>query len=313
MSVPSPDRGVFRWAWHQARQYRSLFWVGACLFSLIVALAVSRVPLPPHPTARENLIATVIAVLAATVMVGVGSYLIALVAAPYQQRNALRESLNRAQGKIGELETAPVTREHGDHLRRIAVRLRDCADSHQPLDYGTDPGQWSRALREHFPELRQTLDTVSEADAAFGVLKERIEKEAIEARMGVPPWTSETFLVRLISTIHTRAVQGILGGPFNFDWHELSPGSGSWYLGEPVYDDFQILDRCDPADVEARKREFEEFFRQMESSPEAVEVRRKLDDGAGAARMAVEQLRIVANTDPITSRCFLCGGASQAG
>jgi hypothetical protein len=119
--------------------------------------------------------------------------------------------------------------------------------------------------------------------------------------------------VRLINTVHARAVQGILGGPFNFDWHELSPGSGSWYLGEPVYDDFQILDGCDPADVEARKREFEEFFRRMESSPEAVEVRRKMDDGAAAARIAVKQLTIVANTDPITSRCFLCGGTSQAG
>ena len=74
-----------------------------------------------------------------------------------------------------------------------------------------------------------------------------------------------------------------------------------------MYDDFQILGGCDPADAEARKREFEEFFWQMESSPEAVEFRRKLDDGADAARIAVEQLRIVANTDPITSRCFLCG------
>jgi hypothetical protein len=134
------------------------------------------------------------------------------------------------------------------------VRLRECADSLQPLDYGTDPGQWGRALREHFPNLGQALDTVSEADAAFGVLKERIEKAVIEARMDASPWTSETFLVRLINTIHALAVQGILGGPFNFDWHELSPGSGSWYLGEPVYDDFQILGGCDPADAEARKR-----------------------------------------------------------
>ena len=313
MSDPSPDRGVFRWAWHQARQYRSLFWVGACLFSLIVALAVSRIPLPPHPTARENLIATVIAVLAATVMVGVGSYLIALVAAPYQQRNALRESLKHAQGKIAELETAPVTREHGDHLRRVAVRLQECADSHQPLDYGTDPGQWNRALRQHFPDLRQALDTLDQADAAFGVLKEQIEKEVDEARMDTPPWTSDTFLVRLINTIHARAVQGILGGPFNFDWHELSPGSGSWYLGEPVYDDFQILGGCDPADAEARKREFEKFFRRVELSLEAVEIRPKLDDRADVARIAVEQLRIAANTDPITSRCFLCRGTSQAG
>jgi hypothetical protein len=43
-----------------------------------------------------------------------------------------------------------------------------------------------------------------------------------------------------------------------------------------------------------------------------VAIRRKLNDGVNAARIAVEQLRIVANTDPITSRCFLCRGASQA-
>ena len=67
------------------------------------------------------------------------------------------------------------------------MRLRECADSHQPLDYGTDPDQWSQALREHCPNLRQALDTVSEADTAFGVLKERIEKEVMEARIDAPP------------------------------------------------------------------------------------------------------------------------------
>jgi hypothetical protein len=103
VDTPSPESGVFRWAWYRAKEFRGRFWVAAAVFSLIVALIVSRLPLPPHPTSTQNLIATVLAIVGATIMTGVGSYVCALVAAPFQQRNALRSQLSESKATIAAL------------------------------------------------------------------------------------------------------------------------------------------------------------------------------------------------------------------
>jgi len=154
VETPSPEWGVFRWAWYRAKEYRARFWVGAALFSLIVALIVSRLPLSPHPTANQNLIATALAIIGATVLTGIGSYTCALVAAPFQQRNALRTRLAGATTTIAALQAAPVSQTHGDQLRQIAAQLRACMQGYAPLDYGDDPATWRRAFDEHFPDLR---------------------------------------------------------------------------------------------------------------------------------------------------------------
>jgi len=309
VDTPSPESGVFRWAWYRAKEFRARFWVGAAVFSLLVALIVSRLPLPPNPTATQNLTASVLAIIGATIMTGVGSYACALVAAPFQQRNTLRTQLSESAAAIAALRAAPVTQAHGDRLRQIAAQLRECVEHDEPLDYGTDPATWRRAFHEHFPDLQPALDRAGEADAAFVTLKERLQSEVTATGMDAPPWTSTEFLPWLATTIQSRAIQRILGSAYNFDWQELGPGSA--YIGDPVYTGHQILQRCDPADVPARKQDFEEFFRRTESWPEAVGIRSKSDGRRAAAKAAIELLAAAANTDPITSRCFLCRGSGH--
>jgi hypothetical protein len=127
VDTPSPEWGVFRWAWYSAKEFRTRFWVGAAVFSLIVALIVSRLPLPPHPTATQNLIASVLAIVGATVMTGVSSYACALVAAPFQQRNTLRTQLSESAATVAALQATPVTQAHGRPPpadRRQAPRMR---------------------------------------------------------------------------------------------------------------------------------------------------------------------------------------------
>lgn len=307
--TPSPKWGIFRWAWYRAKEFRARFWVGALVFSLIVAVMVSRLPLPPHPTATQNLIATVLAVIGAAVVTVVGSYACALVAAPFQQRNALRTQLSESANTIAALRAVSVPQAHGDRLRQVAARLRECVEHHEPLDYGTDPATWRRAFHEHFPDLQGALDRAGAADAAFETLKERLREEVTTTGMDAPPWTSREFLPWLATTIQSRAIQRILGGPYNFDWQELGPGSV--YIGDPVYSNHQILQGCDPADVPERKKAFEEFFRRAESWPEAADIRSKWDERRSAEREAIEHLAAAANTDPITSRCLLCRGSDQ--
>lgn len=309
VDTPSPQWGVFRWAWYRARESRARFLVGALVFSLIVAVIVSRLPLPPNPTATQNLIATVLAVIGATIVTVVGSYAWALAAAPFQQRNALRTQLSESQAAITALYAAPVSQAHGDRLRQIAARLRERVEHHEPLDYGADPDTWRRAFHEHFPDLQPAFDRAGAADTAFETLKERLQKEVTAAGMDAVPWTSAAFLPWLATTIQSRAIQRILGSTYNFDWQELGPGTV--YIGDPVYADHQVLQGCDPGDVPARKQAFAEFFRRAESWPEAADIRSRWDERGSVERAAIERLAAVANTDPITSRCFLCQGAGH--
>jgi len=109
------------------------------------------------------------------------------------------------------------------------------------------------------------------------------------------------------TTIQARAIQRILGDIYTFDWQELGPGN--IYIGDPVYSSHQILQGCDPADIRAREHAFEEFFRYAESLPEAAAIRSKWDERRAAEETAIELLAAAMNTDPITSKCFLCGGA----
>ena len=157
--------------------------------------------------------------------------------------------------------------------------------------------------------MKSALDTAGEADAAFVSLKERLRNEATAAGMDAPPWTSTEFLPRLATTIQAHALQHILGTPYSFDWQELGPESV--YIGDTVYTGKQILQGGDPADVPTLKKDFEEFFTRAESWPEAANIRTRWDERASAAEAAIELLAAAANTDPITSRCFLCQGSEH--
>jgi hypothetical protein len=184
---------------------------------------------------------------------------------------------------------------------------RDCGNAWSIRNhYGPDPGTWRPAFHEHFPDLKSALDRAGEADAAFVSLKERLQREATAASMDAPPWTATQFLPWMATTIQARALQRIPGAPYHFDWQEAAPGTV--YIGNPVYGNDQVLQGSDPAEVPALKEAFEEFFRRAESWPEAADIRRKWDARDAAEQTAMELLAKAANTDPITSRCFLCGG-----
>jgi hypothetical protein len=309
VDTPSPEWGASRWARYRAREIRARFWVGAAVFSLIVAFIVSRVPLPTHPTATQNLIASVLAVIGATVLTGVISYAYALVAAPYQQRNALRAQMSVAAATIAAQQATPVSQTHGDRLRRIAGDLQDCLRLGNSLNYGADGPTWRRAFHEHFPDLRRALEAADEADTAFVELKERLENEVAAAGLNAPPWTPEEFLPILGTTIQSRAVTRILGAPYDFDWHEIGPGAVNW--GD-LYDGWSVLQGADPADVPDLEARFQEFFRRAESLPEAADLRDKCAARASAVDMALDLLASAANTDPITTRCSLCRGSGSA-
>jgi len=309
VNTPSAESSsVFKWAWYHAKEFRTRFWVAAAVFSLVVALIVSRLPLPPHPTAIQNLIASALAVVGATVLVGVGSYACALVAAPFQQRNMLRAQLLESAGTIAGLRSAPVSQAHGERLRQIAARLRECVEHNEPLDYGADPDTWRLAFNEHFPALQSALDKAGEADAAFVVLKERLRREVAAAGMDEPPWISEDFLPWLATTIQARALQRILGTPYNFDWNDDDISEIVW-IGHSIFTTIRVLDSSGHADVPALTQYFEEFFSSVESWPEAADIRTKWDGRDSAAQTAIGLLAAAANTDPIMSRCFLCRGS----
>jgi hypothetical protein len=302
----SSEWGVFRWAWHRAKEYRARFWVGATVFSLIVALIISRLPLPAHPTVSQNLVATVLAIVGATAATGIGSYACALAAAPFQQRNALRVHLAEAAATIAALRATPVPQAHGDRLRRIAVQLRRSVQGGLPLDYGDEPAIWCPAFHEHFPDLRSALGKARAADAALEVLQGQLRREVTGEGMDVPPWTPAQFLPWLASSIRARALEDALGSAYRFEWQEFGPGNV--YVGDPAHGGHQILRGCDPAAVPACEDAFEKFFKKAELWPEAAAIHGRWDERRRVEKAAAELLTAAANTDPITSRCFLCRG-----
>ena len=121
-----PERGVFKWAWYRAKSFVPGSGSAAGCSRYIVALIISRVPLPPHPTSTQNLIATVLAIVGAIVLTGVGSYVCALMAAPFQQRNVLRTKESESAATIAALRATPVTKAHEP---AVLVRLGVLTDA----------------------------------------------------------------------------------------------------------------------------------------------------------------------------------------
>jgi hypothetical protein len=135
------------------------------------------------------------------------------------------------------------------------------------------------------------LDKAGEADSAFGALKERVEQDAVAMGMDEPPWALHEFVPPMSTVIHGRALQGITGGLFLFDWQEQAPGSA--YLGNAVYPGIRIPQDCSPSDVAVREKDFEEFFRRAESSAEAKDMQARLRQRGASQEAAIELLRTV--------------------
>lgn len=326
MTTPSPESGAFRWAWHSAAQYRAKFLVGGALFSCIAAGVGAFVVLPAHATTAQKVLAAVLAAAAAAALTCTGTYAVALARAPYEQRDTLRDKLSVFGARIAELEAAPVSPVHADQLRQIAKRLSeglrvDVTDwvSKSPDialgAYGEDPGTWRKAFREHFPELGRVLGEIEEADTAYSAFSDRLRREAKLAGMGEDPWELDGFAgtggfaAGLTRIIRARAMQDSLETPFDFDWHEKV---GYAVVSDPEGPDrplviFTIRGAADPGQL---KRTFEEFMSAAEAWPEARGIRTswKLRSELYWGQ-AVTMLGTAANADPITSRCFLCGGS----
>lgn len=306
MPEPSPYSSAFRWAWYLAKEYRARFWVSTVAFSLIAAGVTAYLTLPKHPAPLQTFLAAVLGIAGAVVLTGAISILWALAAAPYQQRNALRGELSQSSATIATLRTTPVTQAHGDQLRNVATMLMSTVEHpHKPLEYGAQPDTWHTAFGEHFPALGIILDKIADAQDAGRKLRERLDREAKAAGIDSPPWLYELFAPGLAWRLEQRSKQGLLQGPSDFQWRSWS---GTTCAGDPARGGLQIFTNAPDVDPGQLKRQFEEFVGIAETWAEAREIRISVDICTVLCEMAQPMLEVAANTDPITTRCFLCRG-----
>lgn len=305
MTAPSPEHGIFRWAWRRAAQRRAKFWVAAVLFTAIASAISAFVALPAHLAADQKALAAVAVVLIAAIVVVASTYLWELLAAPYQQRNELRRVASTLLRGTDEAEIAatPASAEHAQRLRDIATRLRNCIESLQPLDYGKDSNTWRKAFGEHFPHIRSQLELAEEDPRAEEALCARLIREADAIGMAESPWTLGQFSKPVANLIAARSMQGILQSHFNFGW---TRSEGAFYLGDPS-NGIRIFFVPDLSlDFGALKSKFEKFMLAAEGWPQAADIRELFDLRARAAKAAIPMLEIAANTDPIMTICSLC-------
>jgi hypothetical protein len=128
--------------------------------------------------------------------------------------------------------------------------------------------------------------------------------------MDARPWVPQSFVPWLAKQISARALAKALGSDFPFRWNN-SRGRLSVRRGRSSERSGQVATDCDAADAPAFQETFEQFFKEAELWPEAAALRHAWDELQETKAPAIEQLAIAANTDPITTRCFLCRGSSQ--
>lgn len=304
MTPPSPYESAPKWARYLATQYSTGHWITSVVVAAGAAVIASLVPLPKHPTTADNLRATIIGIVTAAVVVLALSYGVALIRAPYRQRNKLRDDLTAARSQITQLSAAPVPQQHADDLRAIARRLQANLHDLQPLDYGPDATALRPAFHRHFPDMQADLDRANAGVIAFGALKRRIADATTAAGLDRPPWTPETYRPWLATMIQARALTRVAGNGDALPWSTLGPGSE--FMGDPVYGNDQVLADANPADVPALKEKFEALFREIESAPEVTQIITASADNDTATTAASLRLTEIANTVAITGQCDLC-------
>jgi hypothetical protein len=307
MIEPSPERGVFRWAYHHAVHDRAKFWVGSVGLSASIVVVATQVALPAHPTTAQKIVNGLVVLGIAVGAVVAVTYLYALLVAPFQQRNVLRQELAAARAHVGELETVPVGVQHADQLQQVAERVKRSIERGEFPAYRTpgrdDQDVWRSAFFEHFPALRSLLEAVEGKQRPGLLLRQRLTREASAAGMDKPPWHPDEFIPILGNTIEARAATGLLEGEFNFNWVQ---DGGLVGLDDPTYGP-TYLSLDDPTeDITGYKRDFEEFFRQAERWPEAKDLKPAAEASYLAAQELRGKLEVVVNTETITTRCPLC-------
>jgi hypothetical protein len=307
MIVPSPERGIFRWVHYHAVRDRAKFWVGSVTLAGFLVIVGTQVALPAHPTIGQRIVNGLVTLAIAAGALVAGTYLYALVAAPYQQRNALRRMYTAAQAHITVLAAAPVGPMHAEQLRQVAARVKRSVETGEFPAYRTpgkdDQDLWRSAFLEHFPELRPQLEIVERQGEETLLLRERVMREAHAAGMATPPWCLDEFVPIITDVIKERAMTEPPEHPVDFNW--VRAGS-SVYLDDSMRGP-RILSLTDPADdVTKYKTLFEEFFRSAERWPEARDIRPQWLARSAAIAEVKAKLDVIANMESFTTRCFMC-------
>jgi hypothetical protein len=307
MIEPSPERGIFRWVHYHAVRDRAKFWVGSVTLAGFLVVLGTQVALPPHPTTGQRIVNGLVTLGVAAGALVAGTYLYALVAAPYQQRNALRRMFTSAQASITALEAEPVGPSHAAQLRQVAARVKRSIEMGQVPAYRTpgynDQELWRSAFFEHFPGLRSQLEIVEFPDKETVLLRQKVMREVGTVGMATPPWCPDEFGPIITDVINRRAMSDLPEGPMNFNW--VQAGS-SVYLDDPMQGP-RILSLTDPAeDITKYKKAFEEFFRAAERWPEARAIRPQWMARSATAAEINGKLDVIAHTETFTTRCVMC-------
>jgi hypothetical protein len=106
MAVPEPDpmRGVWRWAWREAKRHRGEFWLAGFFFAVVTAGAAYLLAINLHstPTPKQAFFVALEALGLGVIAVVLLSLVFALIVAPFQQRNALRRELRDLYASVNE-------------------------------------------------------------------------------------------------------------------------------------------------------------------------------------------------------------------
>jgi len=305
MVEPSPERGVFKWAWYRAARQRGTFLISSVIFS-VVAVVVGAIIVPPaHASVLKRTLFALAGVGIATAAVGVITYIWALANALFQKRNELRRRLAVSTARNSELEAAPVTPEHAQLLRDIATTLNRSINEYEPPVYSSsgdaDNSLLRAAILEHFPSLRIPLETLEGSSDALTALCSRLAEEAVTLGMDRHPWLNFREVINIISAvISARSMQRSQDFELEFHWREVD--DEIYWGGNPT----PIIYVDNPEDASERERTFERFVRESDTWPEATAIRENFERRQEAREQAIGILQVIANRDTITGRCRLC-------
>jgi cytochrome c556 len=287
-------------------QYLRTFFVGVVVFG-IAAIVVGAVVVPPdHASAAQRLVISLEAfAVTAAAVIGLASA-VAFVAAPYQQRNALRRDLAAAGTQIAAMRSEPVSPGHAEKLKQVAANLKKRLDEHTVPAYGISPSEdtvvWRDAFHQHFPDLQPLLTSLEDERAAITAFQDRLEQETADRGMNHAPWLPDQFVPVIVSVTERRSMTRFLAGQLSFDWHEAA---GSIYWGNPA-DGAVVLSAIVPDQIAKNKWMFESLVRDVQSWPEAAGIRISCDNRRITREAVIQQLEVIALKEKFTTRCQLC-------
>lgn len=118
MDDPNAFSGLFRFAWHRAVAHLGRFWIAAGTVPAIAAALSAAFAPPASASPVDRVVRAVVATVVSVVAVSGLAYAYALVRAPYEQRNALRQML---RPNAADVEVAA----HVEWLRATSIPVYD--------------------------------------------------------------------------------------------------------------------------------------------------------------------------------------------